>query len=257
MGRRSVVAFLLTLAMVLLGIELFTFAPNFSHRAHPRPHPAAAGNDGGSRPIATWSSALSQAATSSINQKLQSVAGEREGRDDIAAHNGDRELLYSKTPSLNPGSQFDSRNGPGVTNNGPQHTRRPSSSVATPTATLPVTESDSNPHSLRRSRITPTGGTRSDPGRSIVLPGFVKSTNTSCSDAHCTQFLSLDEKRRFEGCTNKITTRKTPLRDGSCRFMNGSARPTVALASFPGSGNTWVRGLLQKTTGICTGIVVL
>ena len=25
------------------------------------------------------------------------------------------------------------------------------------------------------------------------------------------------------------------------------------MASFPGSGNTWVRGLLQNITGICTG----
>ena len=28
----------------------------------------------------------------------------------------------------------------------------------------------------------------------------------------------------------------------------------MALASFPGSGNTWVRGLLETATGICTGI---
>ena len=248
MGRRSVVAVLLI--PVLLGTALF--APNFSNRAHTRPHPT--GNEGGRRSIATWSPALSQAATLSVNQKLHSVVGERE---DIAAHKGDRKLLYSKTPHLSPGGRFDSRNRPDVTNNGPNHTWSPSSSLATPTATLPVTESDSNPQSLRRRRITPTGGTRSDPGGSIVLPGFVKSTNTSCSDEHCTQFLSSEEKRRFEGCTNKITTRNTPLRDGSCRFMNGSARPTVALASFPGSGNTWVRGLLQKTTGICTGIIGL
>ena len=27
----------------------------------------------------------------------------------------------------------------------------------------------------------------------------------------------------------------------------------VGLVSFPGSGNTWVRHLLQLATGICTG----
>ena len=27
----------------------------------------------------------------------------------------------------------------------------------------------------------------------------------------------------------------------------------MALASFPGSGNTRVRGLLEKATGVCTG----
>ncbi|XP_044763477.1 WSCD family member AAEL009094 [Coccinella septempunctata] len=33
------------------------------------------------------------------------------------------------------------------------------------------------------------------------------------------------------------------------------AKPLVALASFPGSGNTWVRYLLQQATGILTGSV--
>ena len=37
--------------------------------------------------------------------------------------------------------------------------------------------------------------------------------------------------------------------------MDGSKRAAVALASHPGSGNTWVRGLLEKATGICTGII--
>ena len=31
------------------------------------------------------------------------------------------------------------------------------------------------------------------------------------------------------------------------------ARPLVALVSLPGSGNTWVRGLLEQATGYCTG----
>merc|ERR1712038_829368 len=31
--------------------------------------------------------------------------------------------------------------------------------------------------------------------------------------------------------------------------------PIVALASFPGSGNTWLRYLLQQSTGILTGSV--
>ena len=41
--------------------------------------------------------------------------------------------------------------------------------------------------------------------------------------------------------------------NGTCHFMNGRGRLPVALASFPGSGNTWVRGLIEKVTGICTG----
>ena len=35
--------------------------------------------------------------------------------------------------------------------------------------------------------------------------------------------------------------------------MNGTNWAAVALVSFPGSGNTWVRGLLQQATGVCTG----
>ena len=31
--------------------------------------------------------------------------------------------------------------------------------------------------------------------------------------------------------------------------------PLTALASFPGSGNTWIRYLLQQATGIATGSV--
>ena len=31
--------------------------------------------------------------------------------------------------------------------------------------------------------------------------------------------------------------------------------PLTALASFPGSGNTWIRYLLQQATGIVTGSV--
>ena len=37
--------------------------------------------------------------------------------------------------------------------------------------------------------------------------------------------------------------------------MDGRNRSMTALASFPGSGNTWVRGLLQRATGFCTGAI--
>lgn len=50
-----------------------------------------------------------------------------------------------------------------------------------------------------------------------------------------------------------MTKDRRLLPSGECRFINGSGRSPVGLVSFPGSGNTWVRGLLQKATGICTG----
>ena len=39
------------------------------------------------------------------------------------------------------------------------------------------------------------------------------------------------------------------------KLWPNSTKPRVALASFPGSGNTWLRYLLQQSTGILTGSV--
>jgi len=36
-------------------------------------------------------------------------------------------------------------------------------------------------------------------------------------------------------------------------FPDDRPRPTTALVSYPGSGNTWLRYLLQQATGIHTG----
>ena len=92
-----------------------------------------------------------------------------------------------------------------------------------------------------------------------------------CSDPLCTSFLSERDLGNFTACKRqaqsaayskkKAKTKKTQesavdqlaSRFSECRFMNGSGRSPVGLVSFPGSGNTWVRGLLQKATGICTG----
>lgn len=35
--------------------------------------------------------------------------------------------------------------------------------------------------------------------------------------------------------------------------MDGEKRAPVGLVSFPGSGNTWIRAILEAATGICTG----
>jgi hypothetical protein len=46
-----------------------------------------------------------------------------------------------------------------------------------------------------------------------------------------------------------------PFTKPTCRFVKvwGNSRRAVALNSQEGSGNTWLRGLLEKATGICTG----
>ena len=38
-------------------------------------------------------------------------------------------------------------------------------------------------------------------------------------------------------------------------FLNRTSGPIVALVSFPGSGNSWVRHLLEQATGVYTGSV--
>ena len=83
-------------------------------------------------------------------------------------------------------------------------------------------------------------------------PVSIWSNKTLCSDNICSQYLSRDDKERYYSCQASTKSRTTP-KDGMCHFIDGSHRPPVALVSFPGSGNTWVRGILEAATGICTG----
>ena len=47
-----------------------------------------------------------------------------------------------------------------------------------------------------------------------------------------------------------------PSNNQNCKKMSfKSSGPVVALSSIPGSGNSWVRQLLESTTGIYTGAV--
>ena len=90
-----------------------------------------------------------------------------------------------------------------------------------------------------------------------TLPPALNLQITKCSDEFCLDNLSELERHQFETCKQRTSDKEHKigpiLPNASCRFQNGTSRHPVALASFPGSGNTWMRGLLQKTTGICTG----
>ena len=79
-----------------------------------------------------------------------------------------------------------------------------------------------------------------------------ESTKPWCIDGLCLEYLSDAERQLFITCTYKAAGVKLD-ENALCHFMNGTGRRPVALVSFPGSGNTWVRGLLQKATDICTG----
>lgn len=77
-----------------------------------------------------------------------------------------------------------------------------------------------------------------------------------CLDSVCLHFLSSVERARYRECVNKterlVGVQENGL-DAKCHFVNGSGRGRVALASFPGSGNTWIRSMLEAATGVCTG----
>ena len=102
--------------------------------------------------------------------------------------------------------------------------------------------------------------------------------SSPCSDPLCTSFLSERDLGNFTACKHRTEavysekiakTKKSQASSvshlavwfshgilqpsGECQFMNGSGKSPMGLVSIPRSGNTWVRGLLEKTTGICTG----
>ena len=77
-----------------------------------------------------------------------------------------------------------------------------------------------------------------------------------CQEAHCTEYLTAAEKKAMKGCGVEAKKSYHTPDDSLCNFMDGSrGRLPVALISPPGSGNTWVRGLLERASGICTGSV--
>ena len=111
-----------------------------------------------------------------------------------------------------------------------------------------------------------------------ISPNFIETisrfTAGRCQDELCSEYLnsSLDGNL-FVNCISRAQSYRigmSPedqkeisfvnsklLASGNCHFMNGTKRGRVGLISFPGSGNTWVRGLLERATGICTGELLL
>ena len=74
-----------------------------------------------------------------------------------------------------------------------------------------------------------------------------------CVNPVCEEFFAKEDSFHFKYCSRKAELSEEPERSLGCRFLNAPGRDPVALASYPGSGNTWVRGLLQDVSGLCTG----
>lgn len=81
----------------------------------------------------------------------------------------------------------------------------------------------------------------------------MKATQANCSLEYCRERLNSHDTDDFFACTKKANIQSETNDADSCLFLSPKNRALVALASFPGSGNTWVRGLLQKVTRVCTG----
>ena len=80
----------------------------------------------------------------------------------------------------------------------------------------------------------------------------------ACHDCACRDHLNASEKLLYMQCLAKVQVAvgsESP-QENNCRFLLTHSRKPVALISFPGSGNTWVRQLLEGASGICTGSVM-
>ena len=74
----------------------------------------------------------------------------------------------------------------------------------------------------------------------------------NCTDKACEQLKDLRERYYYEACLKEAQT-EHEVKPCQCTLLDGKKRGRYALLSLPGSGNTWVRGLLEKATGVCTG----
>lgn len=93
---------------------------------------------------------------------------------------------------------------------------------------------------------------------SQIAQDLISRIKMNCRDNICSEFVTNADKPHFDYCikkTWKLRAKYREPRDSICRFINGTGRNPIALASFPGSGNTWVRGLIQGITGLCTGAI--
>lgn len=88
-------------------------------------------------------------------------------------------------------------------------------------------------------------------------PGPFPNVSLPCRSRVCSEILTdpgLLDATHYRYCWRKSRLEREPLQS-TCRFIHGTGRSPVGLASYHGSGNTWLRGLLQRVTGICTGAV--
>ena len=77
----------------------------------------------------------------------------------------------------------------------------------------------------------------------------------SCSVPPCIERLDKSDLKQYYHCLEQMKglAGNVMPKENGCFFLSGRSRGPVALVSFPGSGNTWVRQLLEAASGVCTG----
>ena len=105
----------------------------------------------------------------------------------------------------------------------------------------------------------PQAHTLNEQGHNGVRPGtdMLHCEYDNCSGTMCLSRLSHTSLLCHTFC-NQLSayySRKPTIDSKRCRFVKSNGRVPVALVSVPGSGNTWVRGMLEKVTGVCTGSI--
>ena len=88
---------------------------------------------------------------------------------------------------------------------------------------------------------------------------LLSRVHTNCRDRICSEFVTVKDKVHFKYCVRKtwgvsLSAYTEPV-NSECVFIDGTDHYPVGLASYPGSGNTWVRGLIQQVTGLCIGAI--
>ena len=96
---------------------------------------------------------------------------------------------------------------------------------------------------------------RYDRKPSVRLKNIPISYPVACNETNCLEFLLQSETMSLKKC-GQLTSKEqsgVKIEQSICKFLPYKDRAPVALSSPPGSGNTWLRGLLERATGVCTG----
>ena len=131
-----------------------------------------------------------------------------------------------------------------------------------------------HPHRTRRLHVSDYAATVPTPPTTTAKPTLSTTSlkasdnprvqkNSFCFGKFCVNAVESSDRQTMFDCVRKALeyvrgmgySHRFALNkmQCSCELMNGAGRKRFGLVSLPGSGNTWVRGLLEKATGVCTG----